>query len=137
MKNIKTIIWKSLKELAFISPIFYIAIILAILIQMYVPEDLFNIILGRNIWLAIPVATLVGIILPIPRYATYPIAFALFMKGFGYGVVFALIGGEVIGESIARDIIEIKYLGWKFVTSRFFLSFIFITLGGFIIDIIL
>jgi len=137
MSKIKTILLKSLKELAIISPIFYIAIIFAFLIQIYVPEDLFNLVLGKNIWIAIPIATLIGIVLPIPRYATYPIALALFMKGSGYGVAFGLIGGEVIGESIARDIIEIKYLGWRFVTTRFVLSFVFISIGGLIIDVIL
>jgi len=136
-KAIQTITRNTLKELAIMLPVFFIAIIIGITIEMYLPKHLLETLTQKHIFIAIPLATLLGILLPIPRYATYPIAFALLVAGVGYGIIFALICGEVIGESIVRDIMEIKYLGGKFFALRFVLSFIFITLGGFTIEILL
>ena len=127
----------TLKELKFLLPIFFAASIVGVLIEQYLPASTFDLVVGKNLVWAIPVAVLIGIVFPIPRYATYPIAFALFVKGVGYGIIFALISGEVIGESVVRDVIELKYLGWKFFVARFAFSVIFITLGGYAIEWIL
>jgi|GEM_PF-2498499 uncharacterized protein len=135
--KLKTIGIKSGKELLFILPIFFIATLIGILIDHFVPNDIINQFIGQNWLISIPIAASIGIIAPIPRYATYPIAFTLFMKGSGFGVAFALIGGEVVFESMVRDIIEIKYFGWKFFAVRAVLSVIFITLGGYAIEILL
>ncbi len=133
----KKILENSIKELKFLLPIFFIATFIGNIIELWVPNSIISDVLNKNIYVSIPLAALLGILLPIPRYATYPIAFALFLKGAGYGVVFALIGGEVICESIARDIMEIKYLGTKFFLLRMILSIIFISLGGYIMEVLL
>ena len=137
MNKINKIYKNSLKEMKFILPIFFVAVLAGILIEIYMPVELVNALLKENLFLAIPLAAVIGIILPIPRYATYPIAFALFEKGAGFGVVFALISGEVICESIARDIVEIKFLGIKFFSARLILSVIFVIAGGFLIEFLL
>lgn len=128
------ILFGTTKELVFVLPVFFIAIVVGVLIEMFIPDRLFEQLVVQNIWLAIPLAAVVGVVLPIPRYATYPIAFALYVKGAGFGVVFALISGEVIVESIIRDIVEIRYFGWKFFTTRLVVSIFFITLGGYLIE---
>ncbi|MBT5022616.1 hypothetical protein HOK51_03490 [Candidatus Woesearchaeota archaeon] len=137
LKHLKPIAINSLKSLKILLPIFFIAVLLGVLIEMYVPSSSVEFLLGKNLFIAIPLAAIIGILLPIPRYATYPIAFALFLKGAGVGVVFALIAGEVIGESIIRDFMEIKYLGWKFFTARFFITTIFIIIGGFLMEVLM
>ena len=130
------ILKKSLDELKIILPIFFVATFFGALIEFYLPGSVVGDILSDYSLFAIPLAAIIGILLPIPRYATYPIAFALFMKGAGFGVIFALIGGEVICESIARDIMEIEYMGGKFFLYRMMISVIFISLGGFAMEAI-
>lgn len=136
-KKIKTITRGSLKEMGIILPIFFIAVLIGTIMELYIPTDFISNLVNKNLYFAIPLAALIGVLLPIPRYATYPIAFALFIKGAGFGIVFALISGEVICESLARDLIEIKYLGLKFFSTRLILSLIFIIAGAFIIEILL
>ncbi len=136
-KTGKEIFEKSIHELKFIIPIFFVAVLVGVVIEAYIPNSIVSELLNTNLFISIPFAAIIGILLPIPRYATYPIAFALFMKGAGVGVIFALIGGEVICESIARDVLEIKYLGGKFFLYRLLLSVFFISLGGFAMEAIM
>ena len=137
MKKAQAILKSSLKEMRFILPVFFVAVIIGTVIELYAPDQFIADFLGENIYIAIPLAAIAGIILPIPRYATYPIAFALYLKGASFGVVFALISGEVIFESFVRDIVEIKYFGIKFFSARMILSTIFVIAGAFIIEILL
>ena len=137
MDKIKEIYKNSLREMKFILPIFFIAVLISVLIEFFIPDQIVNNLLGKNLLLAIPLAAIVGVILPIPRYATYPIAFTLLTKGAGFGVVFALISGEVICESLVRDVVEIKYFGLKFFSTRLILSTLFIIAGGFLIEVLL
>lgn len=120
-----------------ILPIFFFAVLAGVLIERFIPDSLVNSLLGKNLFIAIPLAAFLGVILPIPRYATYPIAFALLLKGSGYGVVFALISGEVIFESFVRDYVEVKYFGIKFFSLRMVLSLLLIIAGGFLIEAVL
>ncbi len=137
MTRIDEISKNSIKEMKFILPVFFIAVLLSTMIELYIPDHLITSLLGKNIFLAIPLAAIFGVILPIPRYATYPIAFVLFTKGAGYGVVFALISGEVICESLIRDIVEIRYFGKNFFAARLILSIPLIIAGGFLIEVLL
>lgn len=137
MKKVREIFINSLKEMKLILPLFFIAVLTSVLIDIYVPNQIITNLLGKNLLFAIPLAAIIGVILPIPRYATYPIAFTLLMKGAGFGVIFALISGEVICESLVRDIVEIKYFGMKFFSVRLILSTLFITAGGFLIEVLL
>ena len=121
----------------FILPVFFVAVFIGVLVELYIPESIVYALLGKNPLFAIPLAAIIGVILPIPRYATYPLAFALFSKGVGFGVIFALLAGEVICESILGDILEIKYFGIKFYSTRMVLSTVFIIIGGFLIEYLL
>lgn len=127
----------SLKSMKLILPIFFISVLLSVLIDRFIPDSIIQLFLGQNFWYAVPIAAVLGAILPIPRYATYPIAFTLFDKGASLGVIFALICGEVIVESLVRDVMEVKYFGWKFFSWRLVVSIMFITLGGYIVAVVL
>ncbi len=137
MNKIRTILKDSSKELKSILPLFFIAIIISVLIEIYIPNSIISSLIGKNVYLAIPIAVLIGILLPIPRYATYPIAGTLLLKGAGFGVIFALVAGEVISESFPREYLSIKYFGIKFFSIRILISAIFITLGAFLIEVLL
>lgn len=136
-KQIKEIYRNSLKEMKTIFPLFFIAVLISVLLELYIPDQIITSLLGKNLLLAIPLATVIGIVLPIPRYATYPIAFTLFMKGASIGVIFALISGEVIFGSLDRDIMELKYFGLKSFLTRLVLCTIFVIVGGFLIEVLL
>ncbi|MDP2684680.1 MAG: permease [bacterium] len=128
---------KAAHQMLIILPIFFVAVFIGVLIDRYLPHEFVERILSdKAIW-AIPLATIVGVIFPIPRYVTYPIAFALVTSGAGIGVAFAMISGEVISESVVRDIVEIKYFGIRFFSARLVLSIIGIIIGGYIIEAIL
>jgi uncharacterized membrane protein YraQ (UPF0718 family) len=127
----------SIKEFKFLLPIFFLSVVVAVLIERFIPSDFIFAILGDNLFIAIPLAAFIGVVLPIPRYATYPIAFALFTKGASIGVIFALIAGEVICENIIGDVMEAKFFGLKYFTVRLLLSIVFISIGGFVIEVLL
>lgn len=137
MSKIREILIRSLKEMVFIVPVFFVAVLISVLIELYISNQIITSFLGKNLLFAIPLAAVLGIILPISRYATYPIASVLLAKGAGFGVIFALISGEVICESIVRDIVEIKYFGIKFFSTRLILSTLFVIAGGFLIEALL
>ncbi|UCG44826.1 MAG: permease [Candidatus Bathyarchaeota archaeon] len=127
----------SLKEMKTIIPAFFIATLIGATLEFYLPEEITFAVLGKTPFLSIPLATIIGIILPIPRYATYPIAFSLFQKGAGIGAIFALISGEVILGAPDRDILEFKYFGWKAFVLRLILCTALVTAGGFVAEVLL
>lgn len=136
-KKVTYIFIDSLKEMKTIIPAFFIATLIGVTLEFYIPEEVMYTVLGKNPFLSIPLAAVIGIILPIPRYATYPIALSLFQKGAGIGTIFALISGEVILGSPDRDVMEFKYFGWKAFVSRMILCTMFVTVGGLAVEVIL
>ncbi len=121
-------------DLRFILPVFFIAVLASVLIEVYVPDEIISGLLAGNLYLAIPIAAVLGVLLPVPRYATYPVGFTLLMKGAGFGVVFALISGEVIGESL---IVEMRYFGLRYFSVKFVLSVLFVIAGALLIEVLL
>ena len=135
-RRINEILKNSLKDIKRILPLFFLAVLVSTIIDFYVSAEIVYSVLGENLWIAIPLATIIGIILPIPRYATYPIAYALYLKGAPLSIVFSLISGEVILGAPDRDVMEFKFFGAKSYFLRFILCTIFVILGGFIMEVI-
>src|SRR4030042_6499520 len=96
MSKVEIIFRNSLKALKVILPILLLANIASVFLEHYIPENIVYAILGENVFLAIPIASIVGVLAPLPRYATYPLASALFNKGASIGAISSLIWGEVI-----------------------------------------
>jgi hypothetical protein len=136
-KKVAYVCIDSLKEMKTIIPAFFIATLIGVVLEFYLPEEIAFTVLGKNPFLSIPLATVIGIILPIPRYATYPIALSLFKKGASIGTIFALISGEVIFGSPDRDVMEFKYFGWKAFVLRLILCTAFVIVGGLIVEVLL
>jgi len=117
-----------------ILPLFTLAVLVSTALELYVPRDWVYSLLGRNLVLAIPLATIAGVLLPIPRYATYPIAVALYHKGATLGVVHALIAGEVILGSLERDIMEFRYFGLRSYVLRLVLCTVLVIMTSFALE---
>jgi uncharacterized membrane protein YraQ (UPF0718 family) len=137
MGGVRDVCVGSLREMAFILPVFFIAVLISVVLDVYIPDEIVYTLLRENLFLSIPFAAFIGIVFPIPRYATYPIAYTLLLKGVGFGVIFALISGEVVCESYARVSVEVEYFGVKYLITRLALNLVFITAGGFIVEALL
>ncbi len=135
MMSVEELALGSIEEMKKIFPAFFVVTLLSVIFETYVPMGITRAILGKNQLLSIPLATAIGIILPIPRYATYPIAFSLLQQGASMGAIFSLIAGEVIIGSPDRDVMEFKYFGWKAFTLRLVLCMVFVMLGGFLVEV--
>jgi len=133
----KKICVNSLREMRMIFPAFFIATLIGVSLEFLIPESIVYTVLGKDPFLSIVLATILGIVLPIPRFATYPIALSLLQKGASIGTIFALISGEVIIGSPDRDIMEFKYFGWKSFVVRGTLCTIFVIIGSLIVEILL
>ncbi len=134
---IKEVFMNSVKDMRTIFPAFFVATLVGVMLEFFVPENIMYAVLGKDFFLSIVLATVLGVILPIPRYATYPIAFSLFQKGASIGTVFALISGEVIIGSPDRDVMEFKYFGWKSFIFRGILCTVFVIVGSLVVEVLL
>jgi uncharacterized membrane protein YraQ (UPF0718 family) len=135
-RSLPVLLRATVRDVVRIMPMFSLAVIFSTVLKLYVPRDLVYSVLGKNIWVGVPLATVAGILLPIPRYATYPIALTLFQKGAPLGVVYGLIAGEVILGSLERDIMEFRYFGWKSYFLRMALCTAFVILTGYLVEVI-
>jgi uncharacterized membrane protein YraQ (UPF0718 family) len=134
--RIKDVLENSWKQIKGIFPLFFLAVAVSTVIDFYMPHEIVYSVLGKNLLVAIPLAAFLGIILPIPRYVTYPIAYTLYLKGASLSVIFSLISGEVIVGSPDRDVMEFKFFGAKSYFLRMFLCTIFVILGGYAMELI-
>jgi len=132
-----TLLVTTLKDAVRLLPLFALAVLASTALELFVPRDWVYSILGQNPLLAIPLATIAGILLPIPRYATYPIALALYQKGATLAVVYALIAGEVILGALERDIMEFRFFGWRSYMLRLVLCTVFVILTGYALQVLL
>jgi uncharacterized membrane protein YraQ (UPF0718 family) len=137
MQRLEEIVINSLIDIKGIVPIFFVAVLVSTLLELYLPSEIVFALLGRNLLIAIPLATVIGIVLPIPRYATYPLAYALLAKGAGLAVIFCLISGEVILGSLERDVMEFRYFGWRSYLLRLSLCSLFVIMFGFLLEVLL
>ncbi len=84
---------------------------------------------GVNELLAVAGATLVGFILPGPRYVLYPVFVELSRGGVGPAILVAFISGHVLVEP-ATFFVETGFLGWRFSLRRLAISFAVTVFAG-------
>ncbi len=136
-ENIKKVLRSSLKDLIILLPVFFIAIVISVVAEAYIPDIVIQSILGKNLIIAILVATAAGILLPFPKYTSYPFAAFLYSSGAHIGAVFAFIAGEVFIGNVFEDYLEIKYFSFRFWIMRFFVSFVLIFIGALIFQVLI
>ena len=125
------------KDFRLVLPLFFVAVLIASFAEVNVPDYVILGILGKNLYISIFIATVAGIILPFPKYASYPIAAFLFAKGAFIGAIFAFIAGEVFIGNLFEDYLEIKYFGWRFFFLRLIASFVFVFCAALIVEVII
>jgi uncharacterized membrane protein YraQ (UPF0718 family) len=84
---------------------------------------------GVNELLGIAGATLVGFVLPGPRYVLYPVFVELSRGGVGPAILVAFISGHVLVEP-STFFVETGFLGWRFSLRRLAVSFVVTVFGG-------
>ena len=130
---------KALKIFITALPIFVVALMLTgLFYSPYImPEWWVRSILGsQSGFLGIWIGTLMGFPMPGPRYAIYPLAQVLLLKGAGYGTIGALICGQQIIDVPEGCFIEMKMLGARFFIVRTLISVAVVFIAGVIIEII-
>lgn len=85
----------------------------------------------------IAIGVILGLILPGPRYAIYPIALVLLQNGASIAPLASLFFAQQMLTFPEGVPLELKYLGFKFTAWRFIVSFIASALGGLIVEWIL
>ena len=93
----------SLKDLFIILPIFFIAVLIGVIAETYVPAKVIQSLLGKNLISSILIATIAGMILPFPQYSAYPFAAFLYKSGAYIGAVFGFIAGEIFIGNLFED----------------------------------
>jgi len=100
-------------------PLFFLAVLLiGFLTIVLFPDQETILVLFGNENIGILWATLLGFLLPGPRYAIYPLAEVILVAGGSVGAVMALIASQQLIDVPEGCFIEIKYLGNKFFLAR-------------------
>jgi len=82
------------------------------------------------------IATLLGYLLPGPRYVIYPVARFLLDQGAAVSVILVLIFSQQLIDVPDGMFIEIKMLGWRFFVARLLISTALCIIAGLIGEII-
>ena len=129
---------KSIRMLIGVTPIFLAALAFASLLQTWVSSEIVATYLGgrSGLW-AIFIATMLGFIIPGPRYIIYPIATFLLASGAGIGAVTAVICGQQMLDMPEAAFIEIKLFGLRFSIIRTVISVAAVFLAGLLAELVL
>jgi len=128
---------RGLRMLVGIIPVFLAALAFASLLQMWLSEQIIAAYLGgrSGLW-AIFIATMLGFVLPGPRYIIYPIAAFLLSSGAGIGAVTAVICGQQMLDMPEAGFIEIKLFGLRFTMLRTVVSVVAVFLAGLLAELV-
>ncbi len=100
-------------------PLFFLAVLLiGFMKEILLPNDQAILDAFGSAGTGIFWATLLGFLLPGPRYAIYPLAEVMLAAGASIGAVMALIASQQLIDVPEGCFIEIKYLGPKFFAAR-------------------
>lgn len=129
---------KSMRMLIGIIPIFLAALAFASLLQTWISSEIIATYLGgrAGLW-AIFIATMLGFIIPGPRYIIYPIAAFLLSSGAGIGAVTAMICGQQMLDMPEAAFIEIKLFSFRFSVIRTAISVVAVFLAGLLAELLL
>ncbi len=106
-------------------PLFFLAVLLiGFMKEVLLPDQQSVIDAFGNADVGILYATLLGFILPGPRYAIYPLAEFILVSGGSIGSVMALIASQQLIDVPEGCFIEIKYLSTKFFAARLVIAVI-------------
>lgn len=129
----KTAIVRSAKFVVKSLPLFFLAVLLIGFMQVVLLPDsaAINTAFGDPDF-GIFNATVLGFLLPGPRYAIYPLAQTILVGGGTTGAVMALIASQQLIDVPEGCFIEVKYLGWRFFGVRLILAIMTSFLAGYL-----
>jgi uncharacterized membrane protein YraQ (UPF0718 family) len=100
-------------------PLFFLAVLLiGFMKEVLLPNEESILAAFGTANIGILYATILGFVLPGPRYAIYPLAEVILMGGGSVGAVMALIASQQLIDVPEGCFIEIKYLGTVFFGAR-------------------
>ncbi|MHA1959626.1 MAG: permease [Candidatus Thorarchaeota archaeon] len=111
-------------------PLFFLAVLLIGFIMIVLEEFINTVFSEAN--LGILAATLLGFLLPGPRYAIYPLAREILLVGGNVGAVVALIASQQLIDVPEGCFIEIKYLGGRFFLARLLIATLTSIVAGYL-----
>ncbi len=104
-------------------PLFFLAVLLiGFMKEVLLPDQQTVLDAFGNENIGILWATLLGFVLPGPRYAIYPLAEYILVAGGSVGSVMALIASQQLIDVPEGCFIEIKYLSMKFFGARLIIA---------------
>ena len=104
-------------------PLFFLAVLLiGFMKEIMLPDQQSVLDAFGNADIGILYATLLGFILPGPRYAIYPLAEFILVSGGSVGSVMALIASQQLIDVPEGCFIEIKYLSTRFFAARLLIA---------------
>ena len=104
------------------------------LIEVIIPKEFFIKKLGKNSgWVGSFYSFMLGSILPGPLYLSFPIAMVMVKKGVSLFNV-ALFVGAWSCFKIVEEVLELHFLGVKFMLLRIIITIPFVILTAYIID---
>jgi uncharacterized membrane protein YraQ (UPF0718 family) len=111
--------------------IYLFSILISIYIESFISQDLIYGLMGDASGLVgIAAGVLLGLILPGPRYAIYPIALVLMQNGAAIAPIVSLFFAQQMLTFPDGTLLEIKFMGVRFTIWRFLVSLIASGLGG-------
>ncbi|NHJ12688.1 MAG: hypothetical protein EAX95_03390 [Candidatus Thorarchaeota archaeon] len=118
-------------------PLFFLAVLLIGFMKIILlPNNQVILDAFGNADLGILWATLLGFLLPGPRYAIYPLAKEILVVGGSIGAVMALIASQQLIDVPEGCFIEIKYLGSWFFLARLVIAILTTFAAGYLAMIV-
>jgi uncharacterized membrane protein YraQ (UPF0718 family) len=118
-------------------PLFFLAVLLIGFMKIILlPNNQVILDAFGNADLGILWATLLGFLLPGPRYAIYPLAKEILVVGGSIGAVMALIASQQLIDVPEGAFIEIKYLGSWFFLARLVIAILTTFAAGYLAIIV-
>jgi uncharacterized membrane protein YraQ (UPF0718 family) len=120
-----------------VLPILFFAFIIAGMVQVVIPKEVFSKFIGEKSGLkGLVIGAIAGSLAPGGPYVNIPLVASFLKMGVRFGVVVSFFTGWLL-LSISRLPMEIGLLGWKFSLVRIISSIIFPVAIGFISEIII
>ncbi|RLI59618.1 MAG: hypothetical protein DRO93_08190 [Candidatus Thorarchaeota archaeon] len=101
-------------------PLFFLAVLLIGFMQIVLADFIEYSFQDPNV--GILSATVLGLLLPGPRYAIYPLAQVILVAGGNIGAVMALIASQQLLDVPEGCFIEVKFLGGRFFLARLLIA---------------
>lgn len=129
-------LWSSLFEIFLdIGPYILLGLLIAGVLRILLPDRAVARLLGRDAWWESPVASLVGVPLPLCSCSVLPFAFGLRRQGAGKGAVTAFLTSTP-QTGVDSILVAYSFFGLPFALFKVAVSFVMGTVSGWLVGLI-